>query len=65
MKFVDGEDIASYSFDIVRYHVEVTGVTAALTARLAEFFSAAAQRVGQLTAASNSDHESPRQSTSS
>lgn len=61
IKFVDGDDIASYSLDIVRYHCEQNEDTAVISARLAEFFSAAAHRIGQLSAASNSDQEEPRQ----
>jgi hypothetical protein len=53
-KLIDGDDIASYAFDLLRYECEAPG-TADLVHRLARFFSHASIRLAQLTAHSARD----------
>ena len=54
-KIVDAEDLASYAFDMVRYHTECSGEAGDLCARLSEFLSHANQRATQLMRTPNAE----------
>lgn len=52
-RFIDGQDVADFAISTTRYNLEphAPGLEPGLEARIATFFASAAQRLAQLTAA--------------
>lgn len=57
-KLITANDVASYAFDLVRYHCEDNGSSAELVHRLAAFFAHANMRISQILRRTNDEEVS-------